>query len=159
MFKVGIGQDSHRFSEADKQPLILGGVEFSSEIGFKSNSDGDVIIHALCNALESAIGGLSFSAYADEMCEKGISDSVEYLKKALEHISEKGYKVNNIGISVEAKNPKIDPMANQIKERLARVLNISVEFVGITATSGEDLTAFGQGEGVHVLAIVSLTKK
>jgi 2-C-methyl-D-erythritol 2,4-cyclodiphosphate synthase len=159
MFKVGIGQDSHRFSEDKNKSLILGGIEFSGEIGCEGNSDGDVIVHALCNALESAIGGFSFSTYADEICKKGVSDSVEYLKKALEHVSRKGYQINNIGISLEAKNPKIDPKADQIKKRLAKVLKISGESIGITATSGEELTAFGRGEGIQVFVIVSLIKK
>ncbi len=159
MLRVGIGQDSHRFLIDKKKPLILGGVEFEKEQGFESNSDGDVIIHALCNALEQAIGGQSFSGYADEMCERGIVDSVEYLEVALENIFEKGYEVNNIGISIEAKKPKIDPMVNRIKQKLAEIMKISEDLIGITATSGEELTAFGRGEGIQVLVIVSLIKK
>ncbi len=156
MLRVGMGQDSHRFSEDKNKPLILGGVEFSGGSRFESNSDGDVIIHALCNALEQAIGGQSFSAYADEMCEKGIIDSKEYLKKTLKHIQNKGYQINNIGISVEAKRPKIDPKGREIKKVLAETMMIDEDLIGLTATSGESLTAFGRGEGIQAWAIVSL---
>jgi len=156
MIRVGIGQDSHRFSEDKNKPLILGGVEFSGEPGLKSNSDGDPIIHAICNGLEQAIGSGSFSSYADLMCQEGITDSKEYLKKALEHIQNKGYQINNIGINIEAQYPKIDPMANEIRQKLAEIMEISVDLIGITGTTGENLTAFGQGEGIQVFAIVSL---
>ncbi len=160
MFKVGIGQDSHRFSEDKNKPLILGGVEFSGGNGFKSNSDGDVIIHALCNALEQAIGsGKSLASYSDEMCENGITESSEYLKKAMEHVGRKGYEINNIGINVEAQRPKIDPMANSIKQKLAEIIKVDKNLIGITATTGEDLTVFGRGEGAQAFVIVSLTKK
>ncbi len=158
MFKVGIGQDSHRFSEDKNKSLILGGVEFLGEIGLEANSDGDVIIHALCNALEQAIGGNSFSSYADEMCKDNIVDSKEYLKEALNNIRKKGYEINNIGINIEAQRPKIDPMASSIKKKLAKIMIIQENSIGITATTGENLTAFGRGEGVQVLAIVSLKK-
>ena len=158
-FRIGMGQDSHKFSDDPNKKLFLGGVEISNEAGFKSNSDGDVIIHSLCNALEQAIGGESLSVYSCSMChDKGITDSKEYLKVAMEHIKEKGYKINNVGISVEAKTPKILPVAEKIRETLAPILEIKKEDIGINATSGEELTSFGKGEGVQAFAIVSLVK-
>lgn len=157
-FRVGIGQDSHKFSEDKNRKLVLGGIDVPDAAGFESNSDGDVVIHALCNALEQAIGGNSFSVYADEINGKGIMDSKEYLKVAMEHIKEKGYKVNNIGISVEAKFPIILPIAEKIRETLSPILEIKKEEIGINATSGEEMTPFGKGEGVQVFAIVSLIK-
>lgn len=159
MFRIGMGQDSHRFSLDEKRKLILGGIEIEGEKGMVSNSDGDVIIHALCNALEQAIGGDSLSVYADPMCRKGITDSREYLKVALGHIQEKGYLINNLGISIEAKTPKILPMADKIRKSLAEVLQIEKEKIGINATSGEELTAFGRGEGIQVWAVVMLEER
>lgn len=159
MFKVGIGQDSHRFSKDKNKPLILGGIEFANEAGFEGNSDGDVVLHALCNALGSAIGEGSLSTYSDKMCENGIADSTEYLKIPLSHINQKGYTINNVSISIEAQKPKIEPNSRKIKEKLAELLGISLGSVGITATTGEGLTAFGQGEGIQAIVIVSLVKK
>lgn len=158
MFKIGIGQDSHRFSKDSSKKLFLGGLEIKSEQGFEANSDGDVILHALCNALESAVGNDSFSRYADEMCRAGVSDSKEYLKIALANVKEKEYQVNNISISIECKKPKILPHTAEIKKILAKIIAIDENSIGITATSGEKLTSFGKGDGVQAIVIVSLTK-
>lgn len=159
MFRIGIGQDSHPFAKNKEKVLVLGGVRVKNSLGLKGNSDGDVVIHALCNAMEQAIGGDSFSVYADLMCKQGITDSREYLKIASEHIKEKDYQISNLGISIEAKEPKILPIANQIRESLAKILQIEEEKIGINATTGEELTVFGKGEGIQVWAVVSLIKK
>lgn len=157
-FRVGIGQDSHKFSNTAGRKLFLGGVEIADGMGLEGNSDGDAIIHAICRALEQAIGGESFSIYADQMNKEGIMDSKEYLKISVMHVKEKGYKINNVGISVEAKKPNISKISASIKNSLAAVLEITTENIGINATSGEDLTPFGKGEGIQVFAIVSLIK-
>ncbi len=157
-FRVGIGQDSHRLINNPAKKLALGGVEIEFEKSFEGNSDGDVVIHALCNALEQAIGGNSLSVYTDPMCKEGITDSKEYLKIAVEHIKEKGYKINNVGISVEAKSPMILPLADKMRDVLSPILEIEKDAIGINATSGEEMTPFGKGEGIQAFAIVSLIK-
>lgn len=157
-FRVGIGQDSHRLVISPEKKLVIGGVEVESDKSFDGNSDGDIVIHAICNALEQAIGGDSLAVYTDPMCNDGITDSKEYLKVAMEHIKEKGYKVNNVGISVEAKFPMILPIADKMRESLAPIMEIDLENIGINATSGEGMTPFGKGEGAQAFAIVSLIK-
>lgn len=159
MIKVGIGQDSHRFSKDENKPLFLGGVKFLNEIGLEGNSDGDVVIHALCNALGSAIGEGSLSTYSDKMCKNSVTDSTEYLKVVLMNVKNRGYKVNNVSISVEAQKPKIESSGDKMKTKLAKLIGIKKDSVGITATTGEGLTAFGRGEGIQVFAIVSLIKR
>lgn len=159
MFRVGFGQDSHRFSQDPKRKLILGGIEINGESGLEGNSDGDAVIHAICRAIEQALGNPDFSLYADKICQEGTKDSREYLKVALRHIKERSYSINNLGISLECQKPKIIPVAGKMKKSLAEILGIKKEQIGISATSGEDLTAFGRGEGVQVFAIVSLIKK
>ncbi|NLC31472.1 MAG: 2-C-methyl-D-erythritol 2,4-cyclodiphosphate synthase [Candidatus Moranbacteria bacterium] len=159
MFRVGFGQDSHQFSKDENKKLILGGVEVRGYRGLESNSDGDPISHALCAAIEQALGRTNFSVYADEMCKKGIIDSLEYLRVAKNHIEEAGYALNNLGISVEGKVPRILPIEGEIKDSLAEVLSIEKNKIGINATTGEELTAFGRGEGIQVFAIVSLVLK
>jgi 2-C-methyl-D-erythritol 2,4-cyclodiphosphate synthase len=156
-FRVGIGQDSHKFSEDERRKLFLGGFEVSDEKGLEGNSDADVVIHAICRALEQAIGGESFSVYADEMNGRGITDSKEYLKVSVAHVKEKGYKINNVGISIEAKRPNISKISGSIKNSLSPILEISIDDIGINATSGEGMTPFGRGEGVQAFAIVSLS--
>lgn len=156
---VGIGQDSHKFlEEKNVKDLILGGVKIESELGIDGNSDGDVIIHSLCNAISSAIGGDSLGTWSDDMClNKGIKDSKEYLKVVMEKMKQFNLSVFNVSIAVEAKRPfiKMEDI-NKMKEFLAKILEIGVIRVGITFTSGEGLTAFGRGEGIQVISIVNL---
>ena len=92
-FRVGIGVDSHRFSKS-KRPLVLGGVEIAKAGGLSGKSDADVILHSLCNAVSSAIGGDSLSTWSDEMCKEGITDSQKYLAHIFEVVSGKNYKGN-----------------------------------------------------------------
>ena len=155
MNKIGLRQDSHRF--AGNKPLILGGVKITHSQGFSANSDGDVVLHALCNALVSAVGKGSISTYADKMSkEEGIVDSKEYVKVAWGFAREAGYQVSNVSIAIEAKEPKLEKYFSKMKEVIAELLEIDTEQVGITATTGEELTPFGKGEGVQVFAIVLL---
>ena len=156
MFRIGFGQDSHRFSDDANKKLILGGIEIEGEKGLEGNSDGDVILHAICASIEQALGRVNFSVYSDEMCGRGITDSAEYLKVALSHMKEDGYDINNLGISIEAKRPKILPIEDRMKDRLVEILEIEKSKIGINATSGEGLTAFGRGEGIQVFVVVSL---
>ncbi len=158
MFRVGFGQDSHRFSADENRKLVLGGVEFTEEKGLEANSDGDLVIHALCASIEQALGRVNFSVYADEMCQNGITDSRKYLKIALSHLKEDKYRINNLGISIEAKKPKIFPIEDQIKTSLAEMLGLEKNRIGINATSGEGLTAFARGEGIQVFVIISLIR-
>ncbi len=158
MFRVGFGQDSHRFSNDATRKLVLGGVEIENESGLEGNSDGDVFIHAICAAIEQALGRTNFSVYADEMCKNGIVDSAEYLKIALSHLKENNYIINNLGISMEAKKPRILPLEDKLKDNLVKILKLDKNNIGINATSGDELTAFGRGEGIQVFVIISLIK-
>ena len=160
--RIGLGQDSHRFlpsnSETEKA-LIVGGITIANEKGFDANSDGDVILHALFNALSQAVGGRSLGHYADKMYEKGITDSKEYIKEALKLLDEGGYALNNIGIMFEGKKPKILDHEDKMKEIIAALCSIDKTNIGITATSGEDLTPWGKGEGCQAFAVVTVYRK
>ncbi|MBI1936027.1 2-C-methyl-D-erythritol 2,4-cyclodiphosphate synthase [Candidatus Woesearchaeota archaeon] len=155
-FRVGLGQDSHKFSRDKKKKLILGGYAIPNEAGLEANSDGDLILHALFNAISSAIGEQSLGFYSDPMCKKGITDSKEYLKVILAKMYEKNLKINNVSISIEAKKPRLEQHNDKIKDSLSRILKISKENIGITYSSGEGLTSFGKGEGMQCFAIVSM---
>jgi 2-C-methyl-D-erythritol 2,4-cyclodiphosphate synthase len=130
------------------KPLILGGVRVDEKGGLEANSDGDVILHALFNAISQACGG-----------HRGITDSTEYLKIALGMVKEIGYRVYNIGIMVEAAKPRISvDRIEEMKRSIADLIGVGDRDVGITFTSGEGLTSFGRGEGVLAQAVVSLMK-
>lgn len=159
MFKFAIGQDSHRFETdealAYKKPLILGGVTFDGEPALSANSDGDVVLHALTNAVSGITCRNILGKIADYMCKSGISDSREYLKVALRDLSDINEKITHVSFSIECKTPKMSPKIDKMRESIALLLGISARDVGITATSGEGLTAFGRGEGIQVFCVIT----
>lgn len=163
-FRIGLGQDSHKINvkcqKSDFKNLILAGVVIGENLTISADSDGDVIAHALCNALSSACGNRSISFYADPLCKKGVINSFEYIREILKReIWAEGFKVNNVSIAVEAGRPKLEKFHDQMKANLANVLNIDSDRVGITFTSGEKLTPFGKGGGIQVFCTVSLIKE
>jgi len=155
--KIGIGQDSHKFSDDKNKKLALGGLEIKNEAGFEANSDGDVILHALFNAISTAIGEKSLGFYADKMCKVGIKDSKKYIEFILNKIKKRGYTIGNVAIMLEGKKPRIDGYADKIKSSLSKLLKVREENIGIAATSGEGLTEFGKGKGMQCFAAASLT--
>ncbi|MBU1701480.1 MAG: 2-C-methyl-D-erythritol 2,4-cyclodiphosphate synthase [Candidatus Eisenbacteria bacterium] len=156
--RVGIGTDSHRFSRDPSRKLMLGGVEIPSTPGMVANSDGDVILHALCNALATITGFTVLGPYADRLClEKGVTDSSLYLVEALNRLE--GYLITSVSIAVECKRPKLIEFIPKIRGRIAALLGIDAERVGLTATTGEELTAFGEGRGIHATVIVAAVKE
>jgi len=153
--KIGLGQDSHKFDFGNKKKqLVLAGVIFEDEVPLKGNSDADVVLHAITNSISSITGRNIIGKISDNMCKKeGITDSREYLKEALKYFN--NYKTSHVSISIECKRPKISPKIDEMKNSISALLNIDAIDVGITATTGEELTAFGKGEGIQVLSIVT----
>lgn len=155
MIRTGLGQDSHRFLSPDStKPCVIGGIIFEDVPGFNANSDGDVVFHAICNAISSVTGVLILGAIADDLCLKdGITDSEVYLIEALKTL--KNQKINHLSLSIEGKRPKIKPRIQEMRESIARVMNLDISQIGITATTGEGLTDFGCGDGVQVMCIIT----
>jgi 2-C-methyl-D-erythritol 4-phosphate cytidylyltransferase / 2-C-methyl-D-erythritol 2,4-cyclodiphosphate synthase len=151
----GIGQDSHRFDRLHTG-LTLGGIQLPSHPKMIANSDGDVMLHALCNALLQSIGEASLGSIADDMAKRGITDSAAYLEHVLGMVREHSLSLVRVGFQLEGATPQIDPIAPQLKKRLSELLTIDSTDIGITATTGEDLTAFGRGEGLQCFATVTL---
>ncbi len=156
MIKVAIGQDSHRFcqlSYPEERKLLLGGVVFEGETPLEGNSDADVILHALTNAISGITCIPVLGAAADGMCQSGITDSREYVKEALKDL--KG-EILHVSFSVEAKKPKLLRSIPDIRSSVASILGIDMSRVMLTATSGEGLTGFGRGEGIQVFCILTV---
>lgn len=161
MYRIGLGQDSHKIivhKDKVKKPLTLGGIVINEYIEVFANSDGDMIIHSLCNALNSAIGKGSFDEYAGPLCKKGIKDSKEYLSIACDQIKNEGYRINNVSISLEAGVPRLEKHRLRIVSSLSSILHINKVCIGISSTSGNGLTLFSEGKGIHCNCIVSLVK-
>ncbi|MCB1735658.1 MAG: 2-C-methyl-D-erythritol 2,4-cyclodiphosphate synthase [Gammaproteobacteria bacterium] len=153
--RTGLGQDSHRFLDDPDptRPLLLGGIEFDGR-PLNGNSDADVVLHAITNAVSSVTGINVIGKTADTMCRQGITDSAEYLQVALTHLG--GLRISHLAISIECLTPKISPRIDAMKAHLAELLGIHPSDIGITATTGEGLTGMGRGEGVQVLAILTV---
>jgi 2-C-methyl-D-erythritol 2,4-cyclodiphosphate synthase len=153
--RTGIGQDSHRFLPQDStKPCVIAGCIFEDVPGFNANSDGDVVYHAICNAISSLTHVLILGGIADDLCLKdGITDSEVYLQRAVELLGNQ--KITHIAVTIEAKKPKMKKQLTRMRENIARVMGLQVDQVGITATTGEGLTDFGCGDGVQAFAIVT----
>ena len=151
--KVAIGQDSHKLNYNTKKRFILGGVEFDEDCSLEGNSDADVVLHAITNAVSGITCKNILGKVADEMCKNGITDSEEYLKEALKYLEN---KILHLSISIECKVPKITLKIEEMRKNIARILNINENCVGITATSGEGLTEFGKGNGISVFACITV---
>lgn len=151
--RAAIGQDSHRFEEGYDKPLILGGVLFPKERGLSANSDGDVVLHAITNAISGITCRNILGAVADEMCRSGITNSAEYLREAMKSLEG---RISHLSVSIECMHPKISPMIPTMRESIAGLLDIQPQQVGITATSGEGLTDCGRGLGISVQCILTV---
>ena len=154
-----IGQDSHRFGDPCGDTTIrLGGIDITFDKPLVANSDGDVVFHAVTNAISGFTGVNILGGEADKIClEQGIKDSSVYLRKALEYMKEG--RIIHCSITIECLRPKLMPHIPAMKESIGNILGISTSSVGITATTGEGLTGFGRGEGIQVFCILTFAKE
>ena len=155
-----IGQDSHRLTEqCGASSIMLGGVSVPSDRAVIANSDGDVILHAITNAVSGLTGKIILGGIADKLClEDGIKDSSVFLKEALKDLEAAGAEIIHCSISVECLVPKLKPHLDEIRSSVGSLLGIPQSSVGLTATTGEGLTAFGRGEGIQAFVILSFRK-
>ena len=155
--RIGQGYDVHQLREG--LPMWLGGVQIESSIGFVAHSDGDVAIHALCDALLGALAlgdiGHLFPDTSDEW--KGISSTI-LLQKVMERVTALGWKVVNADITIALQRPKIASRVADMREHLAPVLGVEPSRVSVKATTTERLGFVGRGEGCEVWAVVLLQR-
>ena len=156
-YRIGHGYDVHALAAG--LPMWLGGVRIPSENGFVAHSDGDVAIHALCDALLGAAGlgdiGLHFPDSSAEF--KGIS-SLVLLERVMKMLSEAGWKLANADITIALQAPKLRPHIETMRETLASVLGVGIDAINVKATTTERLGFVGRGEGCEVWAVALLCK-
>ena len=154
--KVGIGQDSHRFlDQSITKPCVVGGIVFEDAPGLDADSDGDVVLHALCNAITSITHIPLLGDLCIKMCKMGITDSKIYVNKGLETLHH--HKIEHVAFSIEGARPKFQKRAVEIRQSVAHLLNIDISQVGITFTSGDHLTDFGLGLGLMCYCILTVS--
>jgi 2-C-methyl-D-erythritol 2,4-cyclodiphosphate synthase len=155
--RIGNGYDVHALAQG--LPMWLGGVRIPSETGFVAHSDGDVAIHALCDALLGALAlgdiGHLFPDTSDEW--KGI-DSKILLGKVVAVIQERGFRVGNVDVTIALQRPKLAPHIVSMRETLAPILGVSIDAVSVKATTTEWLGFVGRGEGCEVWASAIVIK-
>lgn len=153
--RTGLGQDTHQFVLQPGKVLVLAGQSFPGELGLAANSDGDVILHAVTRAMDSILNTNYLGKYADELCAKGILDSVQYIEPALMDLQKAGFELTSVSIALECLKPKITPKVPAMRKRLAEILGIEETRIGFTCESGDGLTEFALGKGIRCLALVT----
>lgn len=150
--RIGHGYDTHRFGAG--RPLILGGVAIPHDQGLLAHSDGDVVIHALCDALlgAAALGDLGTHFPDDDSDFKDI-DSRNLLRKTRTLLADKGWKLVNADITIIAEAPKLAPHIDAMRANLSADLGVHQGAVSIKATTNEKMDAVGQKQGITVHAV------
>ena len=156
--RIGNGYDVHALAQG--LPLWLGGIKIDSDLGCIAHSDGDVAIHALCDALLGALAlgdiGKHFPDTSDEF--KGI-DSKILLSRVMEIICRMGWKVGNVDITIALQKPKLAPHIISMRECIADLMGVDVSRVSVKATTTEKLGFVGRREGCEVYATALLIKE
>lgn len=151
--RIGQGYDAHKFKQGGK--LVLAGVEVSYEKGMEAHSDGDVVIHALCDALlgAMALGDIGKHFPDTDTTYKGI-DSRILLKNVMNKVRDGGMKLGNADITIIAQAPKLGPYIQQMREILATDMSTAISNVSVKATTTEKMGFTGRAEGIAVQATV-----
>jgi len=158
VFRVGQGFDVHEF--ATNRPLILGGVTIPYEKGLIGHSDADVLLHTVTDAALGAIGeGDIGRHFPDTDPEFKDADSAKLLQYIWNIVEEKGYKLGNIDCTIIAQAPKMAPYINEMRDRIAQLLNAEPSQVNVKATTTEKLGFTGRGEGIAAQATILLIQK
>ena len=155
--RVGIGVDAHAFE--DGVPLVLGGMAFESSRGLAGHSDGDVLAHALTDALLGAAGlediGSLFPSRDPKLAG---ADSLELLAQAWEQIQSRGWQLANADVVLVGEEPRLAPHRDEMRRRLAGALGVEPELVAVRATTTDGLGFAGRGEGLAAQAVALLTR-
>jgi 2-C-methyl-D-erythritol 2,4-cyclodiphosphate synthase len=157
MYRVGIGYDQHKFAE--NRRLKLGGIEIPYAQGLLGHSDGDALLHSLCNAILGALGkGDIGEWFPDTDPEYKDVDSSLLVLRVAKIISDEGYRIGNIDTMIIAEAPKITPYKKKIRTRIAELLEIDIKRVNIKATRPEGMGVLDGKQGLAVQVIVLLEK-
>jgi 2-C-methyl-D-erythritol 2,4-cyclodiphosphate synthase len=154
-FRIGQGYDVHRLVAGRR--LVLGGVEIDSPLGLEGHSDADVLLHALGDALLGGAGlgdlGEHFPPAEERWRD---ADSAGLISAIMAMLAARGFSVVNCDLTLVGEQPRLAPYRDRIRERVAALLGVTAERVGLKATTNERLGALGRGEGLAALAAVLL---
>lgn len=156
-YRVGLGYDVHQL--ANGETLWLGGILIPHDKGLVAHSDGDVLLHAICDALLGAakLRDIGFH-FPDTSSEFKNIDSKILLSKTYHLVKEKGFRLVNLDATIAAQRPKLKDYISEMEKTIAQVMNIDVEAVNIKATTTEKLGFEGREEGISVQVVVLIEK-
>ncbi len=156
-FRIGQGYDVHQLAAGES--LWLGGILIPHDLGTVAHSDGDVLIHAICDAIlgAAALGDIG-THFPDTSADFKNIDSKVLLKKTVGLLFEKGYQVGNVDSTVCAQQPKLKPFISEMRAVLASIMGIAVDNISVKATTTEKLGFVGREEGISAHAIVLIKK-
>jgi len=151
--RIGHGFDAHRFGEGDS--VTIGGIAIPHSQGLIAHSDGDVLIHAICDAIlgAMALGDIGKHFPDNDPAFKNI-DSAELLKSVMQSANDKGYVVGNLDCTVIAQAPRLGAHIPAMQSKLSGLLNVEVDAVNVKATTTEKMGYTGRGEGISAHAVV-----
>ena len=156
--RIGIGSDIHRLVVGRK--LIIAGVEIPSPVGELAHSDGDVLYHALSDAILGALALGDIGIYfPDTLSETENMDSSDIVRFVCDKMEERHYEIGNVDITITLEQPKLKNYRQQMRENVARLLNTSIDNISIKAGTNEGLDDVGHGLAIRVDAIVLLNEK
>ena len=157
MIRVGMGYDVHQL--VPNRDLWMGGVKIDHELGLLGHSDADVLIHAICDAILGAANLRDIGYhFPDTSAETDGMDSKIILKKTIELIATKGYRLVNIDATICAERPKMNPHIPQIQQVMAQVIGCNTDAISIKATTTEKLGFTGRQEGISAYAVALIEK-
>jgi 2-C-methyl-D-erythritol 2,4-cyclodiphosphate synthase len=157
MFRIGQGFDVHQLTE--NRPLIIGGITIPYELGLLGHSDADVLLHTVADACLGAIGeGDIGRHFPDTDPNFKDADSAKLMEHVWKMVKDKGYSLVNIDCTIIAQKPKMAPYIPQMRERIAELLEATVDQVNVKATTTEKLGFTGRGEGIASQVAVLLQK-
>lgn len=153
--RIGQGYDVHKLAEG--RDCIICGVKIPYEKGLLGHSDADVALHALSDALlgAAALGDIGKHFPDTDERYKG-ADSRELLREVMKKVSEKGYSVENVDVTIAAQKPKMSPYIEEMRKNIAEDLNVDIDAVNVKATTTEKLGFEGRGEGISATAVALL---
>ena len=157
MIRVGMGYDVHQLVKG--RDLWMGGIKLEHELGLLGHSDADVLIHAICDAILGAANMRDIGYhFPDTSTETDGMDSKIILKKTIELIVTKGYRLVNIDATICAERPKMNPHIPQMQQTMAQVIGCDVDAISIKATTTEKLGFTGRQEGISAYAVALIEK-
>jgi len=155
--RIGQGIDFHQLEKG--LDLWIGGIKIPSETGCVAHSDGDVLLHAICDALLGAAGLKDIGFYFPDTDHKYKNiDSKILLKNTFDLIRKEGYHVNNIDSTICLEKPKISPYIQEMKNTISAIVETGPGDIAVKATTTEKMGFIGRGEGITALAVVLLTR-